>query len=127
MTDPASAASGRRILIVEDEYFIAMDLAMVLEDLGFEVVGPAASVAEAMALVERFGDTLDGAILDVNLRNERVYPVADALQARGVHFVFASGYDARLMPEAYADVPRCGKPIDRSVIVRFLGREAPAD
>ncbi|PZN95104.1 MAG: response regulator [Alphaproteobacteria bacterium] len=123
MTEPG--ALRRRILVVEDEYVIAMDLALELEELGFEVVGPAGSVSEALALVDR-GDRLDGAILDVNLRNERVYPVADALAARGVRFVFASGYDARLMPDAYADVPRCGKPIDRAVIVRFLGREAPA-
>ncbi len=124
MTEPKP--SRQRILVVEDEYVIAMDLALELEDLGFDVVGPAASVTEALALVDRCGDGLDGAILDVNLRNERVYPVADALAARGVRFVFASGYDARLMPAAYADVPRCGKPIDRLMIMRFLGQETPA-
>ena len=120
MHERAPSLSGRRILIVEDEYFIAMDLALSLGDLGAEVVGPAASVAEALALVESVGDELDGAVLDVNLRDERVYPVAEALALRGVRFVFASGYDAVLMPAAYADVPRCVKPVDKSMLARLL-------
>ncbi len=114
--------TGRRILIVEDEYLIAMDLALKLGDIGADVVGPAGSVAEAMELVESTGGSLDGAVLDVNLRDERVYPVADALAALGVRFIFASGYDAGLMPPAYAEVPRCAKPIDTAMIIRFLSQ-----
>ena len=102
--------------------------ALGLEGLGAEIVGPAGSVAEALELVATDGGDLDGAVLDVNLRDERVYPVADALAERGVRFVFASGYDAELMPPAYAAVPRCGKPIDKSMIARFLGRrDQPAE
>ncbi len=119
--------AGRKILIVEDEYLIAMDLALSLGDLGADIVGPAGSVAEALALVDDVGDALDGAVLDVNLRDERVYPVADALTALGVRFVFASGYDAALMPPAYADVPRCRKPMDRSMIARLLSEEERAE
>ena len=122
MHERSLSLAGRRILIVEDEYLIAMDLALGLGDLGAEIIGPAASVAEALELVESVGDALDGAVLDVNLRDERVYPVADALTALGVQFIFASGYDAGLMPPAYAGVPRCGKPIDRSMIARFLSQ-----
>lgn len=121
MAEQPQSLAGRRILIVEDEYLIAMDLALELGDLGAEVVGPAGSVDEALELIEAEGAQLDSAVLDVNLRDERVYPVADALLARGVTFVFASGYDATLMPAAYADVPRCGKPVDKSMIVRLLG------
>jgi CheY-like chemotaxis protein len=125
MHERSPSLAGRRILIVEDEYLIAMDLALGLEEFGAEVVGPAGSVAEALELVESDGDKLDGAVLDVNLRDERVYPVADALAARGVRFVFASGYDAGVMPPAYADVPRCGKPIDRSLVAKLLSRVDP--
>lgn len=117
-TSPSLA--GRRVLIVEDEYLIAIDLALGLSDLGADIVGPAGSVAEALELVDSVGAELDGAVLDVNLRDEKVYPVADALAALGVRFVFASGYDAELMPPAYTDVPRCPKPIDKSMIARFL-------
>lgn len=127
MPDTAPSLAGRTILIVEDEYLIAIDLALRLGDLGAEIVGPAGTVAEALALVERVADTLDGAVLDVNLRDERVYPVADALAARGVRFVFASGYDAALMPPAYADVPRSGKPIDVSLIARLLNPDDAPD
>jgi len=82
----ADELEGRRFLVVEDEYLIAVDLVATLESLGVEVAGPAASVQEALQLLER-GDHLDGAVLDINLRNERVYPVADVLRSRGVPFV----------------------------------------
>jgi CheY-like chemotaxis protein len=120
MPERSPILAGRRILIVEDEYLVAMDLALGLSDLGADIVGPAASVEEALELVGSVGGELDGAVLDVNLRNERVYPVADALAALGVRFIFASGYDAGLMPPAYADVPRCRKPIDKSMIAQLL-------
>jgi ActR/RegA family two-component response regulator len=65
---------GRCLLVVEDEYLIAADLTASLESLGVEVIGPAASVEEALSLVDNNSDRLDGAVLDINLRNERVYP-----------------------------------------------------
>ena len=111
---------GRRFLVVEDEYFIAADMTASLEALGIEVVGPAASVAEALALIGRDGDRLDGAVLDIKLGNERVYPVADALRGRGIPFIFATGYDAAVVPKAYADVPRCEKPVDDKLLARCL-------
>src|SRR4051812_39965235 len=97
---------GRRFLVVEDEYLIAADLAASLEALGVEVLGPAASVKDALTLLEKADGQLDGAVLDVNLREERVFPVADLLKSRGVPFIFTTGYDAVAVPEAYADAPR---------------------
>src|SRR4051794_18564375 len=98
MAEPRpDALRGRRLLVVEDEYLIAASLARELEGRGAEVVGPAGSVRDALALVEAEGDRLDGAVLDINLRDERVYPVADALVARGVPFIFLTGYDARVI------------------------------
>jgi CheY-like chemotaxis protein len=113
---------GRRVLVVEDDYVIASDLACALEDFGAEVVGPSGSVADALALVKAEGPRLDGAVLDINLRDERVYPVADALSACGVPFIFTTGYDAMVVSEAYAGTPRCEKPVDRIQLARMLSR-----
>src|SRR4051812_9459903 len=74
--------AGKRLLVVEDEYLIAMELCHSIEEGGGEVVGPAGSVEDALGLIAEVA-RLDGAVLDVNLRGQRVYPVADALAARG--------------------------------------------
>jgi CheY-like chemotaxis protein len=127
MSEPANAnLKGRRLLVVEDDYLIAADLANSLEELGIDVVGPAGSVEDALDLVERQGERLDAAVLDINLREERVYPVANALAARGIPFVFTTGYDAVAIPEAYASAPRCEKPVDRIQLVRWLSSAGPA-
>jgi DNA-binding NtrC family response regulator len=111
---------GKRLLIVEDEYMIADDLASALEEAGAEVVGPAGTVEDALELVQLNRGRLDGAVLDVNLRDERVYPVADVLASRGVPFVLATGYDVASMPVAYAQMPRCEKPVDKQKLMRLL-------
>jgi CheY-like chemotaxis protein len=113
-----SSLQGRRVLIVEDEYLIAADLAYELEKLGVEIVGPVASVAEALQLIEN--DTPDGAVIDINLRGEKGYPVADALAHRRVPFVFATGYDRATMPRAYAARPRCEKPVNPAALAEML-------
>ena len=128
MNFSAEKLSGQHVLIVEDEYFLAQDLVDYFQDLGVQVLGPAASVSEALRLLE--SAEVQGAILDVNLRGERVYPVADVLRQRHVPFVFASGYGGELEPRAYADVPRCIKPVDFGVLVQTLveqmdGQRAP--
>jgi CheY-like chemotaxis protein len=117
----AAALRGRRVLIVEDEYLIASELALELEKLGAEVIGPASSVREALRLVEN--EALDGAVLDINLRGERAYPIADALAARAVPFVFATGYDATSLPAAYEDLPRCEKPVNACTLAGMLARQ----
>lgn len=114
-----SAMRGRRILIVEDEYIIAADLAQSLEDLGVMVIGPAGSVADALALMAD-QPAIDAAVLDVTLGAEKITPVADALRARGVPFVFATGYDAWIIPSAYADAPRFKKPVDTRALAQVL-------
>jgi DNA-binding LytR/AlgR family response regulator len=85
-----------------------------------QVAGSAASVAQALTLVENDGDRLDGAVLDINLGNERVYPVADVLRGRGIPFVFTTGYDAAVVPDSYSEVPRCEKPVDERRLARCL-------
>ena len=125
MADASSEMlKGRRLLIVEDEYMIAADLAWWLEDQGAEVVGPAGSVDEAIALIAAEDGRLDGAVLDINLGHEPVFPVADRLLAAGVPFVFMTGYGGGIVPDAYATVPRHEKPFDRTVLLRVLSNMA---
>lgn len=102
-----------RILLGEDEGLIALDLETVLVDLGYEVVGPMSSVADVMAAA----DDCDGALLDVNLRGELVFPAARVMLARGVPVIFSSGYDeAGQFPAEFRDVPRLMKPYDNSAL-----------
>ncbi len=109
----------RRVLVVEDEYLLADDLRQTLEGLGIEVVGPVASVAQALDLLQS-ADALDGAVLDVNLQGDSVFPVLDLLRERGVPFLLTTGYDEWAMPAAYADAPRCVKPLDMRRLSRLL-------
>lgn len=113
---------GRRVLLVEDEFLIASDLAQLLRQQGAEVLGPASTVRGALALL-RDAPAPDGAVLDVNLRGEMAFPVADALRDRGVPFVFATGYTNEMIPVRYASVPCCEKPFDGPEIVRALAAQ----
>jgi CheY-like chemotaxis protein len=116
-----STLNGLHVLVVEDDYMIATDLAVSLKDLGVSVLGPAGSVADALALLAA-GSEPDAAVLDVNLGAEKVFPVADALQDKGVPFVFATGYDHWIIPKAYAHIQRFEKPINVRALARALSR-----
>ena len=115
----------RRILLAEDEYFIMQDLRSGLEVFGVEVVGPVPSVADALALIEA-GAEMDAAVLDVNLRGEQVYPVADALSARGIPFVFSTGYSDGMLDPRYGNAPVCEKPVNMlqlgQTLAELIGR-----
>jgi CheY-like chemotaxis protein len=119
--DVATTGSGLRVLVVEDEFLIAMETEQMLVDLGCIVIGPVPTVARALALLDR--EKPDFAILDVNLGRERSTPVAEALRARGVPFALASGYNGSQLPEeAFRNAPHLGKPLDRNLLVRALAR-----
>lgn len=116
-----SGLRGRRILVVEDEALVAMLVEDALLDVGAVVLGPAATVAEALALLER--EALpDAAVLDLNLAGEVSTPVADALVRRGVPFVVATGYGASGLPPGHGDVPVLAKPYDPDELTLALGR-----
>ncbi|ORE90581.1 response regulator [Aurantimonas sp. 22II-16-19i] len=102
---------GKRVLVVEDEYYIAKDITDALEKLGARVIGPVGTKEEAM---ERLRETevVDLAVLDINLHGEAIYSVADELSRRAIPYVFATGYDPTAIPEAYRDRPRWQKPFD---------------
>lgn len=110
-----------RILIAEDEYLLADDLARSLRDAGGDVVGPAATVAQAAELAGRC-ERIDGAVLDINLDGETIFPIADALIERGVGIVFTTGYDRCAIPERFANVPRYEKPASTRQIAQAIRR-----
>lgn len=101
-------AQGRRVLVVEDEYLIALTIEETLTDLGAVVIGPASSLAAAMRLAVDL--PLDAAILDVNIRGGTSYPVADVLADRGIPFIFCSGYGDWAIEERHRARPRLAKP-----------------
>jgi len=127
---------GKRLLVVEDEFVIALDLQNLLETAGHEVVALAASVADALAFLAggsgegdddleapgRRPPLLDGAVLDVNLRGEPATPVADALAAMGVPFVFVSGYGAAGRPPGHEGAPVLAKPYSEGDLLELVGR-----
>ena len=86
-----------RVLLAEDEFVIAQSLSLALQDAGATILGPAATTEQALRLLERT-DRVDAAVLDVNLRGDTVYAVADALLARAVPFIFTTGYMASTLP-----------------------------
>jgi two-component sensor histidine kinase/DNA-binding response OmpR family regulator len=110
----ARVVSGNRLLLVEDEALTGMMMSDMLTELGFEVIGPFGRVADAMAAVRR--EDFHAAVLDVNLDGEMVYPVADAVRARGVPFVFVTGYSAEGIDRRFAQVPVLQKPIERQML-----------
>jgi len=110
---------GKRILLVEDEYLIVQDMARAFTAAGATVLGPVKSLADALRQVASSGP-LDGAVLDINLQGEMVYPLADVLMNRGVAFVFCSGYDDHVIPSRFDGVVRCEKPISPEQVAKAL-------
>ena len=112
MTD---TLEGRRVLVVEDESLVAMLLETILEDMGATPVGPAATVEEGVAAAIGEPD-LDAALLDVNVAGKPVFPVAEALSARGVPFVFSTGYGEGGLPEEWRGRPVLQKPFTEQAV-----------
>ncbi len=114
------ALKGRRVLVVEDETMIAMLVEDMLADLGCAVVGPAHGLEAALALAAG-GEAIDAALLDVNLAGRPVFPVADALRARGVPTIFATGDGESGLREADAGARVLQKPFRAADLARALG------
>lgn len=110
-----------RVLVVEDEYMLADNLATELSDAGAFIIGPVATVEAAFALIAAESE-IDGAVLDVNLGGEMVFPVADLLLKRQVPFIFTTGYDLAAFPLRFERSIRCEKPTDMRIVTRAIGR-----
>lgn len=118
---PSDSLKDCRVLVVEDEYLLAMELRSELQNAGAVVVGPVGRLAKALALIET-GERLDVAVLDTNLGGEMVFPAADLLIKHGVPVVLTTGYDPSVIPSRFSAVPRCDKPIDAQAVVQAIRR-----
>lgn len=115
-----SALSGLRLLLVEDELLVAMMVEDMLIDLGCVVVDVAGTLSQGLALVADTALALEGAVLDVNLGGENVYPIAEVLAARGIPFIFATGYGIAGIAAAFSHVPALAKPYSPPALERLL-------
>lgn len=110
--------SGKRILVIEDEYYIASDLKIALQKADAIVVGPVGDLGRGLALLD--DDRLDAAVLDVNLEGAASYPIADRLTDRQVPYLFVTGYDDWALPDSYRQVPRITKPFTMPTVLAAI-------
>jgi two-component SAPR family response regulator len=109
---------GLSILIVEDDYFVASDCASILRTHGARVLGPVPDMARGRALLEQ--ESPDCALLDVNLKGEFVFELAEELIERGVPAIFITGYDRSFLPASLRDAPCLVKPVESRDLVRVV-------
>ena len=115
----APASDSRRVLVVEDEFLIADDLAISLREMGYAVVGPTATVGGALELIER--EPVAAALLDANLRGEGSGPVAEELSNRAIPFVVVTGYGrGKLDNDRLQRAPRISKPFENRELAEEL-------
>jgi CheY-like chemotaxis protein len=113
------AMKGRRVLVVEDESLVAMLLETILEDMGCTPVGPASNIDDGLAMATSEPD-LSAALLDVNVAGRPVFPVAEALKARGIPFIFSTGYGEGGLPDEWRGHTTIQKPFTEDAIRQAL-------
>ena len=116
--------NGRHVLVVEDDYVIATDILDMLTTAGAVPVGPIGWEDEALALVTDAKVALDLAILDIDLHGTPSYRIADALTARRVPLVFATGFNSEAVAQAYRTYPRLEKPVSQRALLAALAGQA---
>ena len=112
--------TGRRVLVVEDEVLVGMLIEEMLLDLGYEIAALSTHLDQAIALAKTA--EFDIALLDINLNGQQSFPVADVVRARGLPFLFATGYGSRILPEPYRDAPILQKPFSLAELKGALQR-----
>lgn len=117
---PKRQLAGRRVLIVEDEYYLASDARELLTGLGAEVLGPVATVEAAREAINT-ELAIDSVLLDINLRGQMAFDVADTLTARGIPFAFVTGYDRTALPERFTGATSIGKPVRPEQLAALVG------
>jgi CheY-like chemotaxis protein len=110
--------TGRRILVIEDSPVLAPFTADILGELGCDVIGPAPNMAVARQLIEE--KAIDAALMDVHIRGERVFPLCDLLESRGVPYILTSGYADWQMPDKLQKRPRLQKPYTIAQVQKAL-------
>ncbi|TDX79711.1 response regulator receiver domain-containing protein [Neorhizobium sp. R1-B] len=113
-----SEFSGIKVLVVEDEGFVALLIEDMLSDLGCEIVASVAELQEACAVAA--AEEIDLAVLDVNLGGERSFPVAEVLRERGVPFIFSTGYGTAGLPPEFIKWPVLAKPFSAKALEATL-------
>ena len=116
--DQALPLAGKRILLVEDEYYIADDLRRTLNAAGADIVGPFSTVAKAQEALDQ--GEFDCAVIDLNLHGESGLQLADRLTEQGKSFAIATGYGSGAVPDRYRGVPRIEKPFDPSALLQIV-------
>jgi CheY-like chemotaxis protein len=111
---------GLRVLVVEDEMMICLLFEDMLLDFGCEIIGPACDIGRALELAQRH-ESIDVAILDVNISGQGVFPVADILSRRGIPFLFATGMGAAGLPRDWQGYPILQKPMTMAQLADTLG------
>jgi CheY-like chemotaxis protein len=111
--------SGHRVLVIEDEYFLADDIVRALKALGARIVGPVGELQEATDVVDG-NVAIDAAVVDINLRSKMVFPLARMLRARKIPFVFTTGYDRTSIEAEFRDIHLWEKPLDMAGLTRDL-------
>ena len=120
MNERITPLNGTRVLIVEDEYYLADDLSRALVQAGAQVVGPIGTLDEATRQVD--ADGFDCAVVDMNLRGDFVFALAERLRNAGMPFLIATGYNQDSLPSALVDVPRIEKPFAPHQVVEALAQ-----
>jgi DNA-binding response OmpR family regulator len=115
---------SRRILVVEDQYYLATDICEWLTDAGAQVLGPARDAEQACDLLER--EAVDMAVVDINLGMGPSYKLAEELTGRSVPFLFATGYDQAAIPSEFHETPRIEKPFNGRDLVAAIQALGPA-
>jgi DNA-binding NtrC family response regulator len=109
-----------RLLVVEDEFLIALDMMDALEAKGFDIVGPISSVEAALQIIAASPHPFDGVILDVNLHGKLSFPIADLLMSMHVPFVFTTGYDNSVIPDRFDHILAIEKPVNGPVVAQMM-------
>jgi len=112
-----TSLAGRRILVVEDEILLGLDVEHSLQDAGCTVIGPCPSLASAQT---RLAEPIDAAVLDITIRGESSFPIADALTAAGIPFVVLSGHSISLLPPQHRTRPFLSKPCNAAQLLQAL-------
>lgn len=118
--DGRFSLKGKRILVIEDEPLVSMDIENCLQESGSIVIGPAGNIDRARTLIET--EKFDGALVDANLGGHPVGELADALTKRNIPFLFLTGYGADSLPEAFRHTGIVGKPYTREQLLTATGR-----
>lgn len=119
-----TALASKRVLVVEDELLVSMLIEDILADEECQVIGPFTTVFDALSAARN--EAIDIALLDVNLRGEKVYPVAEILTERGIPFVFLSGYGPDAIPDDHPGWRACSKPFSPNDLTRILTEQIQA-